>query len=394
MDRPRILIVAGEASGDAHAAGVVRALRESGLEADFFGIGGPRLASEGMHMLANASELAVVGIAEVLERLPKILALLRRIRSEIDRRPPDLFLPVDSPDFNFRLLSKASARGVPVVYFIAPQLWAWRASRVRTLRERVRELLVLFPFEEPWFRERGVPATYVGNPLADEARARAARRAQEHSSPGDAHGAASLDDLSRATAHDGRPAPYGLFLPGSRLVEIRHHLPVFAQTARRLRARGITLRWLVRRAPGIDPGIYARHLERGLLDASDEPLAGLAEQARIVVSASGTASLEAALTGTPLIVVYRMNPLTYQLVRRQVRVPHIAMANLTAGRRIVPEFVQDECAPERLAGEIERLQVEGPARSEMIRALNELRASFGPPGAYARAAERVRAHLP
>jgi len=367
MSRPRILIVAGEASGDAHGAGLVRALKRGGLAADFYGIGGPALAAEGVRLMASYRDLAVVGIAEVVGRLPRIFSLLGRVRAEIARRPPDLFVPIDSPDFNLRLLRPAAARGVPVVYFIAPQLWAWRPQRVRVLSACVRELLVLFPFEEAYFRERGVSATFVGNPLADAARAR----------PRGAHGGEAL----------------GLLLPGSRSSEIGRHLPVLAKAVALLEGRFPDLRWLVRRAPEVDLGQYARHLRPGRIELAEDPIPDLAERARVVVSASGTASLEAALSGTPLLVVYRMNPLTYRLARRLVHVPHIAMANLAAGRAIVPELLQDECTPERVAAEVAGLLTDHARRAEMGRALAELRERFGPPGAYERAAARVRAHL-
>ena len=369
MAAPRILIVAGEASGDAHGAGLVCALRRGGLEAEFTGIGGPEMAAAGVRLIAPSRELAVVGVTEVLGRLPRILALLRRMRGEIASRPPDLFVPVDSPDFNFRLLGAAAARRVPVVYFIAPQLWAWRPGRIAVLRRFVRELLVLFPFEEPWFRERGVAATYVGHPLVDAARARSTERPAPEEQP------------------------FGLLLPGSRAVEIRSHLAVLAAATRLLEADFPGLRWLIRRAPEMDAARYARHLRPGRLELSDEPVADLAARARVVVSASGTASFEAALAGTPLVVVYRMNPLSYRLARRLVRVPHVAMANLAAGREIVPELLQDRCTPARVAAEVAALLHDAGRREAMARGLNELRERFGPPGAYKRAAERVRSHL-
>jgi len=373
MAAPRILITAGEASGDAHAAGLVAALRRGGLEAEFFGIGGPAMAGAGVRLTAHSRELAVMGFAEVLGRLPRIFGLLGRMRSEIARRPPDLFIPVDAPEFNFRLLRPASQRRVPVVYFIAPQLWAWRPGRIAVLRRFVSELLVLFPFEQDWFRARGVAATYVGHPLVDAARAR--------------------DDMETQGLTAGEDEPFGLFLPGSRAAWVRHHLPVLARAAGILERDFPRLRWIVRRAPEIGEERYRPYLAPGRIELSDEPVAELAARARVVVSASGTASFEAALSGTPLVVIYRMNPLSYRLARRLVRVPHVAMANLAGGREIVPELLQDRCTPERVAAEVAGLLGDDARRRAMTAALRQLRERFGPPGAYERAAARVRAHL-
>ncbi|MCK4414057.1 MAG: lipid-A-disaccharide synthase [Candidatus Eisenbacteria sp.] len=384
MRRVRVLIVAGEASSDAHGAGLLRALRGRGLAVEAYGIGGEALAEAGMELLASYRDLAVVGLFEVFARLPRILGLLRRIRREFAHRPPDLFLPIDAPDFNLRLLAGAARRGVPVVYFIAPQLWAWRSGRVRTLQAHLRELLVLFPFEEAWFRERGVPVHYVGHPLVDAIRERSAA-------------AASCAGAGRIVAEPpaGVPAEVsaGLFLPGSRAGEVGRHMPILAAAAERLRPHHPRLRWTIRRAPALPARFYAPWLRDDWIRLSDAPIFELAGAAGITVAASGTASFEAALTGTPLIVVYRVHPLTWVLARRLVRVPWVAMANLASGRGIVPELLQGACSPEGVAAEIERLLGDPAGRGAMRRALHGLRERFGPPGAYARAAERVAVHL-
>ncbi|MBM3316968.1 MAG: lipid-A-disaccharide synthase [Candidatus Eisenbacteria bacterium] len=375
MAHARLLTVAGEASSDAHAAGLLEALRDRGWRGECVAVGGPALAAAGARLIADQSDLAVVGLSEVCGRLPRILRLLGRVRDEIARRPPDLFLPVDTPEFNLRLLPHAARRGVPVVYFVAPQTWAWRPRRTRILRRHARELLVLFPFEEPWFRERGVAATYVGHPLVDAARAWRAQRPRR----------------GRQTPEESGPA--GLLLPGSRSGEVRRHLPVLAAAVELLRRRGLDLRWRVRAAPGLDDDFYAPWTLSAGIELRREPILELAAGSAVTVAASGTASFEAALAGSPLIVVYRVSPLTWLLARRMVRVPHVAMANLALGRGVVPELLQDDCAPARIAGEIEGL-LGDPARAERMRAeLAGLDARFGPSGALARAAERVQAHL-
>jgi lipid-A-disaccharide synthase len=369
------MLVAGEASGDAHGAGLVWALRAAGCDVRLYGVGGGAMAAAGVELRQGSQDLAVVGLTEVLGRLPRVIRLLRRLVAEIRRDPPDLFVPIDAPEFNLRLACAAAKRGVPVVYFVAPQVWAWRERRVQVLKRCVRELLVLFPFEPEWFAARGVPTTFVGHPLIDDL---------EAFRP-------DADLPRRLGLADGDTL--GVMLPGSREGEIARHLPIFGVAARRLRSRFPRLRWVVRQAPEVDAGAYEPWTRDGTLALRQESVIELASAARIVVSASGTASFEAALTTTPLIVVYRVSPITWALARRMVRVPWVSMANLTAGRAIVPELLQRDLTPDRLAGEILAL-LEDPARAEGMRAeLAAVRRRFDTRGAYARAAERVRAHL-
>jgi lipid-A-disaccharide synthase len=371
MPRLRIFMVAGEASSDAHGAGLVRALRDEGLDGTFYGVGGPQLQDAGMEMLATYDDLAVVGLWEAVRVVPRALRLLARLRGELRRKPPDLFLPIDSPEINLRLCKTAGAAGVPVVYFIAPQLWAWRASRVRTLRRFVRELLVLFPFETEWFRERGVTTTYVGHPLVDAARAHA--------------------EAAEAPVATG--VRRGLLLPGSRASEVRHHLPTMAQAVQRLSAKQPQLTWTLRMADRLDADAYRPWAEQAGIALSREPVFDLADTAAIAVAASGTASFEVALMGVPTAVIYRVSRLTWWVARRMVSVPWVSMANLSAGRQILPELLQDDCNPQRLAGEIGRILEDAPARARMRAELVTLRERFGPRGAYERAAKRVLAHL-
>ncbi len=394
MGAARVLIVAGEASSDAHGAGLVRALRARGVTAEFYGVGGPALAAAGVALSARYDRLAVVGLFEALAVVPRALKLLADLKAEIRRRPPDLFIPIDSPELNLRLAGAAAALGVPVVYFIAPQVWAWRAGRVRQLARHVRELLVLFPFEVDWFRPRGVAATYVGHPLVDAATARleadAARREGRGARPG------ATGDAERSGPRDAGPAgPFEiLLLPGSRPGEVRRHLPVLAAAATQLRGRqSRPLRLRLRMADALGESDYQPWARDAGIELTREPLFDLARAADLVVAASGTASFEASLMEAPTIVVYRVHPLTWWLARRLVRVPHVAMANLAAGRAILPELLQGECTPQRLATEMAGL-LDDPARRAAIRAqLAGLRGAFGPPGAYERAAARVAAHL-
>ena len=364
----RVLVVAGEASSDAHGAGLVRALHARGFRGEFYGVGGPALQEVGMGLMAHYDDLAVIGLIEAFGAIPTALKLLRRIRREFAQAPPDLFIPIDSPELNLRIARTARKYAVPIAYFIAPQLWAWRPGRVRTILETVAELLVLFPFEEAWFRARGVPVTYVGHPMV---------AAAEAHPPG--------------AARDERLI---LLLPGSRAGEIERHLPAMAGGVRMLRARHPELRAVVRIAPRVARDLYQPWVARADLELSEEPLFDLAARAKVAVAASGTASFEVALMGLPTIVVYRLTRISWLLAKRLVKVPWVSMANLAAGRAILPELLQEACTPENVALEIDRFLSDPRACRRVADELAAMRAGFGGGDAYDRAAEAVLGHLP
>jgi lipid-A-disaccharide synthase len=327
-----------------------------------FGIGGQALEAAGLDRVADARELAVVGLSEVLPRLPRILGVFRRLLRAARERRPALALLVDSPDFNLRVARRLCRLGIPVLYYIAPQAWAWRRRRVRLLRRLVRHLAVVFPFEEPFFGEAGITTTFVGHPL--------------------------LDAVAWPTREEARHAlgidagPVVAVLPGSRYGEVRHHLRVMIEGARRhLGGKGTILLPVAstldeaRLRALVPPGIPEVRLLAG------QSRRALAAADRAVV-ASGTATVEAALAGTPAVVGYRVNPLSYLLARLLVRTPFIAMPNLLAGRELMPELIQGKLRPETLSSALESLA----ARDAEIRAgLAEIRTRLGGPGA----AERV-----
>jgi len=371
----RIFLAAGEASGDLQASLLVRALRARRDGLEFAGVGSTRMEEAGVRLVARSEEVAVVGILEVLERLPRILGALERTRSALGSWRPDLFVPVDFPDFNFRLLPRASRLGIPVVYYISPQIWAWRPERVWTLRRHLRRMVTIFPFEAELYRQAGIPVSWVGHPLVD--------RIAPAGSPAAERGKLGLDAAGPVVA----------LLPGSRRSEVGRIAPALRGAAeivdRQRRAAGLPpVRWLLGRAPGMEAADLA-------LPGGDPPLSGLdaLRAADLALAASGTATLEAALLGRPVVVVYRMHPLTYAIARRKVRVPHIAMANLLAGRRVVPELIQDEASPERIAAEALRLLSQPRELAEIQAGLAEARAALGPPGAAERAAEVVLSAL-
>lgn len=364
---PNILISAGEASGEMYAAQLARALRVK-TGAKMFGLGGPRMREAGIELVADSSEVAVVGISEALHRLPAAWRILRQLAHESARRKPDLAILVDFPDFNLRLGKKLREQGVRIVYFISPQVWAWRRGRVGQIKRLVERMLVIFPFEEKFYRDAGVPVDFVGHPLVDSVRA--ARTREEFAQH------FGLDPKRRIVA----------LLPGSRPQEIEHNLPAILKACRGF-AFGPAPQFILVVAPGLSEvnfqkfpfcQVPARIVENetyNALAASD-----------IAIVSSGTATVEAALLGVPMVVIYRVSRLTAFVARRLVRTPHIAMVNLILGRRAVSELIQDDFTAEALQAEMRRLLESADERGQMRRELAEVRAKLGPGGAIERAA--------
>ena len=333
----RIAIVAAESSGDLLGAGLMRALRERRPDIVFEGVGGPRMQAEGMRLLEPMESLSVMGLAEVLRHLPRLLRLRCGLVRQWQAEPPDLFIGVDAPDFNFAVERALRGQGVPTVHYVSPTVWAWREGRVKILREAVDLLLSIFPFEVDFLAARGVQAVYVGHTLAqampldpDRAAARAAR------------GLA-----------DGQPVL--AVLPGSRRSELERLAGPFLETARRVQATRPGVRLLsplVSEAQGaLWQALIARHAPGLPIETSVGDSREVLAAADVVLTASGTATFEALLSKRPMVVGYRLHPLTYGLARglRLVRLEHVAMANLLAGEGLAPEFIQGDCVPERLA---------------------------------------------
>lgn len=380
MERPpRILISAGEASGDRLGAGLALALRRLRPEIDLLGMGGPQMAEAGVRLVQDASEVSVVGIVEVLSHLPAIRRAMAGLEACVERERPDLVVPIDFPDFNLELAARVRRAGVEVVYFVSPQLWAWRRGRIRLIRDRVRRMLVLFPFETEIYERAGVPVTFVGHPVVEGADERPPR-----------------DELCRKAGLDPR-RPILAVMPGSRRGELVRHLPPMLDAVERLRGAHPELQVLLPLAPGLSRDWVAEQAgcgtERGIrLHAGDWPEILSVCEAGVV--ASGTASLEAAVEGLPIVVVYKMSPLSYALGRTLVRLDDVALPNLVAGRRIVPELIQRECSGERIAEALARY-LDRPGEAESVRrALGEVRSKLGGPGAFDRAASQLLRELP
>jgi lipid-A-disaccharide synthase len=367
-----VMVVAGEASGDQHAADVVAELRRLNPTLTFFGMGGPRLAGVGVELLYQAEEIAVMGIVEVVPRLPRILAILRGLARAAAQRRPACALLVDAPDFNLRLAARLKGLRIPVVSFVAPTVWAWRSGRTETLRHFVDVLLCILPFEEAFLRGRGVNATYVGNPVLDQIPTRAP---PEH--------------FRRLLGLD-VDRPVLALLPGSRLGEVRRLLDVMVGAAQRLAMTHPGLQVVVPVAPSIPLEVIGAHFAGTGL--SPRLVAGRAPEvvgaSDVALVASGTAALEAGLMGRPMVVVYRLAWITYLLARLLVRVPFFCLVNILLQRKAVPELLQSQVTVPRVTAELERVW-SGPGREAQVCDLSELPDLFGPAGAATRAADHI-----
>lgn len=373
MSAPTILISAGEASSDMYAARLAKAIRER-TGARLFGMGGPRMAEAGVELIADYHEVAVVGITEVLHKIPAVVRVQNRLAREAVRRNASLAILVDSPGTHLGVARRLRNRRIPVGYFIGPQVWAWRPGRVRVVKRLVKRMVVIFPFEEKFYRDAGVPVNFVGHPLADVV-----------------HTLMSPTEFAKRHKLD-TARPVVVLLPGSRRKEIAQHYRTVLDACARI-ARGHTQRGAIQfvhaAALGIDLqpfaeyerslGIDIRHIEGAVYD--------VLASADCAIVASGTATVEAALLGTPMVVIYRVAPVTAAILRHMVRTRDVGMVNLIAGRRVAPELIQNDFTPEKIAVEVERLLNSSEAREEMKQALVEVREKLGSGGAIERAAE-------
>jgi lipid-A-disaccharide synthase len=374
-DQRRFLIVAGEASGDRHAARVVEGLQALG-SCRVRGVTGPALAAAGAERLAAMEDLAVIGFTGVVARLPRIWRTWRRLLADVSTFRPHAALLVDSPGFNFRLGPALRSRGIPVFYYIAPQVWAWHRSRAAQMARWVDRLAVVFPFEEPLFRDAGVTTRFVGHPLLEDL--------EPEVDAGRFRGELGLG--SGATRLVG-------LLPGSRRGEFRAHAPVMIEAARRLLADPVgagneRLALALALAPGLEPDVATvAAIERAGVRIVRGRTRALQAYADCCAVASGTATLETALFGTPLVVVYRTGALNYAIARRVVKLAHIGLPNIVAGEEVAPELVQDEFTPERLARVLGAWLADPAALAARRRGLARVRERLGEPGAARRTAE-------
>ncbi len=354
----KVFLSAGEASGEYYGTLVMTALRELIPDADFFGLGGRRMEALGFRPIVRSEDVAVMGITEVVRHMPRIYREYRRLRASIAQEKPDIAILIDFPDVNLSLAKRLKAQGVPVIYFVSPQLWAWKKYRIRNVQRYVDRMLTIFPFEEQFYRERGVKAEFVGHPLAELEPPRISRL-----------------EFARQAGIDPGKTWVGL-LPGSRGKEIRLNLPEMVRAAAMLRRNSEpNAEFLLPLAPILTPmqrdhirsvlsGLLAREPNPPRIVVVDDARAVLHHAAASVV-ASGTATVEAALIGNPFIVVYRISPVSYAVVKRVVDVPHVAMVNLIAGKRIVPELIQGDFTASEVVSHLRPLLENDEARARM-----------------------------
>jgi lipid-A-disaccharide synthase len=353
----QILISAGEASGEMYGAELILALRRLNPSITFFGVGGDRMRAAGCDTVVDAKDLAVVGITEILSHLPKILGLYRHLIREADRRKPDLAVVIDSPAFNWRVARQMKRRGIPTVYYVAPQFWAWRQGRVRLIRDYIDKALVIFPFEEKFYRDRGVDATFVGHPLAELPYPAVSR--QEYASK----------------FHLDLAKQWITLMPGSRVKEVRMNLPAILQAAELL---GASYEYLLPVAPMLDRTFLSSLIGRQRITLVTNALPAL-RHSRAGMVASGTATVEAAMMNIPFVMVYRVSPLTYLLGKPRVKVPRFAMVNLIAEKEVVPELVQQDFTPQNVVARLQEILPDGEARELMLKGLAEVKARLRAP---------------
>jgi lipid-A-disaccharide synthase len=366
----KVMIVAGEASGDLHGGNLVRAMHLIDPGLSFYGVGGKRMQTAGVELLADAADMAVVGLTEVVFKLGAILRVMRRLRVSLREERPGLVILIDYPDFNLPLARAARKRGIKVLYYISPQVWAWRKGRIETIRKSVDRMAVILPFEEQFYREAGVDVTFVGHPLLDEVHKKYTRA--------EAFKRFGLKEEATTVG----------ILPGSRRSEVARLLPEMLRACRILMEKLSPLQFILPLAGTLDPG-FVRDILRQFpvkVNIIPDEIYDVLAVCDAAIVASGTATLETALMETPMVVVYKVSASSFAIGRRFVRVEHISLANIIAGRTVVPELIQDDASPEQIADEVRELIIRRGKSREMKAALAEIRSKLGTPGAAQRTA--------
>ena len=345
----KVLISAGEASGDLYAAGLVEALRRRNPSLEFFGCAGPRMQRAGVRAVVDARSLAVVGLVEVVTHIPRIYREYRKLVRAAQKERPDIAILTDSPDFHLRLARHLKRLGIPVIYLVAPQAWAWRKGRLPAMRRNIEQLLCIFPFEPEFFAPHGIDARYIGHPLTRLVKASASR-----------------EELRRRYGVSDGSSVVAL-LPGSRKGEIERHLPVLIEAVRQMQSasRRLALRFIL----AVPPAVLEPNFTERISETSIQVLEGQTWDVRacaeLALAASGTVTIEGMLLGTPMVTFYRVNKLSWLMGKYLVKVPFYSMVNLVAGRGVVPELIQSDMTPDRLAAEALSLLADDLARDRM-----------------------------
>jgi len=376
MKPKKVLLIAGEVSGDLLGSHLVEAIQEIDPEIQFFGVGGEGLKKRGMKILYPSQSLAVVGLTEVFLKLGIILRALRTLTHILEEERPDLVILIDFPDFNLRLAKIAHRKGIPILYYVSPQVWAWRQGRVRLISRCVKKMVVLFPFEVPLYEREGVDVEWVGHPLIDIVTPTLSKE--------EAYQRFGLDPKRRTVA----------LLPGSRKKEVERLLPTLLETSRLLNDEIPDLQFVIPLVHGIS---LKEPLKRELLSFPIKVVEGwtydIMNLSELLITASGTATLEGAILGKPMVIVYKLSRLSYWVGRMLIQVDHIGLVNLVAEKRIVPELIQDEANPKRIAEEAFRILKDPIYRQKMVESIHGVRTRLGDSGASKRAARIVYSML-
>jgi len=373
MKSNKILLVAGEVSGDLHGSHLVDAIHRIDPEVCFFGVGGEGLNRSGMKLLYSAHSLSVVGVTEVFIKLRSILKALRGLKKSLEQERPDLVILIDFPDFNFRLAKIAHRRGIPILYYISPQVWAWRPRRIRLIARWVKKMVVLFPFEVPLYEAGGVDVECVGHPLIDIVKPTFSKEV--------AFQKFGLDPKRRTVG----------LLPGSRIHEVERLLPPLLASAHLLQKEIPDLQFILPLAPGLPKTILSSYIENisvpvKVVKGFNYDVMNLSD---LLITASGTATLEGAILGKPMIIIYRVSFLSYWIGRALIQVDHIGLVNLVAGKEIAPELIQQDVHPQRIAEEALLILRDPILSRKMTDSMGEVCQKLGEPGAAQRAARIV-----
>ena len=368
-----VFIVTGEASGEAHAARVINALNQLSPDIKLSGIGGDKLRAEGVDIVVDFSELAVMGLVEVLKRYREIKAIFNRVVALLKQQRPDLLVLVDYPGFNLKLAKEAKKLGIPVLYYISPKVWAWRKGRVKTIKKVVDHMAVLFPFEVPIYQEQQISVSCVGHPLVDAV----VRNF-------------STEEAKRSLNIDPEQKVLGLF-PGSRRSEVDVLLPLMIKAAERLVAKHADIEVVLPLAPGLNTSVIDTILAETQLPIKvvSEDFYDLTSACDAIVAASGTVTLEVALLGVPHFIIYRVSPLTYKILRRLVKIPYVGLCNIVTGKGLVTELLQDDVTVEHIEQELlDRLErVDSKQVAEEVR--QKVLTALGPSGGAKNAAQQI-----
>ncbi len=366
-------MIAGEASGDLHGSHLVKEMLSLDPTLQFYGVGGEKMKNEGVELIADSKEMAVVGITEVLLKLKRIYQIYRKLKNSLTANSPSLVILIDYPDFNLRFAREAKKKNIPIVYYISPQVWAWRKGRIKKIGRLIKKMIVIFPFEKKIYEEAQIDVDFVGHPLLDSIRSQFSR-----------------EEAFQQFSLTSGVTTIGL-LPGSRMNEVKRHLPPMIEAIPLISKQINPVQFIIPVAPGLDLGEVQNLVgsKRENIRVVENNIYDVMRISDVVIVASGTATIEAAIMGAPMIVVYRVSPLTYLLGKMLIKVKNIGMVNIIAGKTVVPELIQKDVTPEKITSAVVQI-LENPSKQEEIKKeLSSLKEKIGNPGASFRAAQII-----